>query len=207
MNMKVSGSSVLPGGEYDSVSVSGAAKLAGDITCTSFSSSGALQGQGINCRGKISLSGSSKLGDLWADSLTVSGAFACESVKCTNLSVSGSVSVTGDITADKSAVLQGSVACMGELSAERVSIVFESHTELSAIKGESVSMAKKSLLAKNARVTDFVEAEEISLAHVSCPRVTGARVVIGKGGKIDLVQYSETLDISPDANVITIEKI
>ena len=207
MDMKVSGSGVLPGGEYESVKLSGAVKLAGDVTCTSFSSSGALQGQGINCLGKISISGSSKLGDLSAEELAVSGAFACGTVKCTELSVKGAVSVAGDITATESAVLQGAVSCKGLLSAERISIVFDSSTELVNIKGFSVSMAKESRLAKNARVTNGVDADEISLTHVSCPRVSGKRVTIGKGCKIDLVEYSETVDISPDAEVVKTEKI
>ena len=51
------------------------------------------------------------------------------------------------------------------------------------------------------------EGDDVLLSYVTCPRVSGTRVVIGKGCEIDLVQYSETVEISPGAKVRKIEKI
>ena len=158
----------------------------------------------------MKISGSSKFTKgISAKVLTISGSFSCGGIKGENLSVKGAATIDGEMIAAESAVLQGAIACNGLLSAERVSIVFDGKTAISAIKGGSVSMTKKrlALFAKNARVAGSVEADEISLTYVNCPRVSGKRVTIGKGCEIDLVQYSDTIDISANAYVKKIEKI
>lgn len=42
---------------------------------------------------------------------------------------------------------------------------------------------------------------------VTTQRVSGRIVAIGEGCKIDLVQYSETIEVSPDAQVGKIEQV
>ena len=56
-------------------------------------------------------------------------------------------------------------------------------------------------------VVTSIEGDEIALEGVSCPRVTGRIVAIERGCNIELVQYSETVEISPDAKVGRTEKI
>ena len=45
MDYKFSGAGTIPAGEYEAVKVSGAAKLAGDVRCTSLSASGSFGGK------------------------------------------------------------------------------------------------------------------------------------------------------------------
>jgi len=214
MDLKLSGSGVVPAGEYDLVSLSGAVVLSGDIKCRAFSASGSLKGEKIECANDVMISGAVKLTkDISAEKITVSGSFACGSVKCQNVSVKGAVTVDGDLGADESVVLSGAVFCRGPVFADRVSIVFDTQTQIDGIRGVSVSVApariKKLIppLIKNACVATAVEGDDVSLAYVTCPRVAGKHVVIGKGCEIDLVQYSETVEISRDAKVGKIEKI
>ena len=208
MDLKLSGSGVVPAGEYGSVMLRGKVRFLGDIQCNAFSSSGSLKGEGLVCAGKVAISGASK----WtkavsATDLRVSGSFACDAVTCQNLSIKGAVTTAGDMVADENAELKGRVIC-GILSAKRISVVFDAKTEIYAIKGGTVSVKKKILpFIQNARVTTSVEADDVSLSRVSCPSVVGKRVTIGKGCEIALVQYSETVEISGTAKVGKIEKI
>ena len=57
------------------------------------------------------------------------------------------------------------------------------------------------------RVKNSVEGDDIALEGVTAPRVSGRVVAIGEGCEIDLVQYSEQVEISPEAKVGRTEKI
>ena len=192
MDLKLSGSSVVPGGEYGKISLSGATVISGDVVCDSLTASGALKCEAVECRGAVTLSGS----------------LSCSAIQCDSVSIRGKAEIEKGITSENF-VMQGAIICHGILYSERVSIVVDGKNEISAIKGSSVSMTKKSLalFSRNACVTSAVEGDDVSLSYVTCPRVFGARVVIGKGCEIDLVQYSEAAEISPDAKVRKIEKI
>ena len=75
MDIKICGSGSLAGGVYDTIKASGAAKLIGEIKCTSLSASGALKGEKIECSDKITVSGAAKFSDLIsAKAISVSGA-------------------------------------------------------------------------------------------------------------------------------------
>ena len=52
-----------------------------------------------------------------------------------------------------------------------------------------------------------VKGDEVQLEHVNCPLVIGKNVKIGKGCKIDLVKYSDMLEISQGASVKRAEKL
>ena len=57
------------------------------------------------------------------------------------------------------------------------------------------------------RVKTSIEGDEIALEGVIAPRVSGRVVAIGAGCEIDLVQYSEQVEISPEATVGKTEQI
>lgn len=64
IDMKISGSSTMPGGEYGKVSISGAGKIQGNLKCDSLSCSGSgkVEGdvvtQSASCSGAIKVEGS-----------------------------------------------------------------------------------------------------------------------------------------------------
>ena len=63
MDMKISGSSAMPGGEYRLVSISGSGKVQGSLRCESLRCSGSARVQGdVDCAGEIRCSGSSRSG-------------------------------------------------------------------------------------------------------------------------------------------------
>ena len=94
IDMKISGSSTMPGGEYGRVSISGAGKVQGSLKCEELHCSGASNVQGdVDCAGELCTSGAGKVaGSVRCGSLTSSGSFSAQSVQVEGLaSVSGSL--------------------------------------------------------------------------------------------------------------------
>ena len=104
IDMKISGSSTMPGGEYGSVSISGAGKVNGSLKCEELHCSGAAKVQGdVDCAGELHTSGAGKIaGSVRCGSLSASGDFSAQSVQVEGLaSVSGSLRTERALTADE----------------------------------------------------------------------------------------------------------
>ncbi len=56
-------------------------------------------------------------------------------------------------------------------------------------------------------VAESIEADQVELTNTVCPSVSGRRVVVGPGCRIDLVRYSESIEVDPAAQVGRQEKI
>lgn len=232
MNMMLSGSGVIPGGEYEDIKTSGSSKLQGLVKCTELTSSGSCKGESVECSGMLKASGTVVFsGDVSADNISTSGAFTCGgelkavrkitcsgsikckgSIRCNSLAFSGSLRAEGDIEGE-SLAFNGTVKCKGLINAEKAAIEFSSRTEIGNIGGSQICISKNkchSLINKiipNARIEGSIEGDEIDLEHTDCPRVTGRKIIIGNGCNIGLVQYSESVEISPKARVKKSEKI
>ena len=87
IDMKISGSSTMPGGEYGSVSISGAGKVNGSLKCEELHCSGAAKVQGdVDCAGELHTSGAGKIaGSVRCGSLSASGDFSAQSVQVEGL--------------------------------------------------------------------------------------------------------------------------
>ena len=137
IDMKISGSSTMPGGEYGSVSISGAGKVNGSLKCEELHCSGAAKVQGdVDCAGELHTSGAGKIaGSVRCGSLSASGDFSAQSVQVEGLaSVSGSLRTEQALTADElsasGSLEAGSVHCRAfrASGACRVSGDFEAET-------------------------------------------------------------------------------
>ena len=79
MDMRISGSSTMPGGEYGKVSISGSGKVQGNLKCESLSCSGAgkvkgdMVAQNVSCSGSVKVEGSMDC----REKLSTSGSFQC----------------------------------------------------------------------------------------------------------------------------------
>ena len=100
MDMKISGSSAMPGGEYRTVSISGSGKVQGSLRCESLRCSGSAKVQGdVDCAGEIRCSGSSRVtGDITCQELGCSGSTRCEG----SLRANGRVHSSGALKVDGS---------------------------------------------------------------------------------------------------------
>lgn len=197
-----------------------------DIECTeNFKASGSSHFSGNIKAADVKSSGSLHCdGELIANkSFSTSGSTKCgKSIKCERLTVSGSLKVEGDIESEF-VKIDGTVNCAGLLNAENIEIKFDRGMTIGSIGGSKIvifsekaikvfqrlplfsSLAK--IATKGVRVNSSIEGDEVALEYVTCPRVIGKVVAIGQGCNIDLVQYSEGVEISPDAKVGKTEKI
>lgn len=214
MNLKISGSGTVPAGEYDAVKVSGAARLVGDVRCASFSASGSFWGSGsIDCSGSVHFSGSASVdGSVFAGELKASGAFKCKGLRGGDLRVSGSARVEGDMEGD-SILVSGSINCCGLVNADRIEIHIGGACSAGSMGGSEIRIYSENRSGGLSRilfgkiqhgtmsVTESIEGDNVYLEYVNCPSVTGRNVTIGPGCRIDSVQYSEKVEIAPEARV------
>lgn len=190
--------------------VSGSCGFSGKVTAGNVMISGgsSIDG-GIETTGRIAISGGGRYGG---------------DVKCKQLDISGHSSVQGDVEAEL-ARIRGQLDCTGLLNAEEVDIEFQHGMEVGSIGGSKIVIYRRhgkekkrfrlpilsSLIKHNSdgvvRVKTSIEGDEIALEGVVAPRVSGRVVAVGADCEIELVQYSEQVEISPEAKVGRTERI
>lgn len=226
MNMRIAGRGSVPVGEYDKISISGCGRLFGEVRCNNFSASGSSKGESITCAARFKASGTSAFsGQVNAQSIRTAGSFSCGAlnaeeiscsgsvkcagdVACRQLSVSGSMRVDGDIEAG-SVRVAGALHCGMTLRAESIELQADKQMQLKSIAGGSIRTRRKRIsvfFKRRVCVTSAIEGDALDLEFVSAPRVTGRTVIIGKGCRIDLVEYRERVEIAPGAQIGKVEK-
>ena len=219
MDMKISGAGAIGAGEYDNVRISGSAKGEGLIRCKSFHASGSFSGGEIECSEDFHVSGAGKFaGNIRAKEIHVSGAIKTEgSVKGKEIKLSGAIKTGSDVEAEEIKI-NGEINCGGLINSERLYVNLDSTASSTAenIGGSKITIEKgKSggffcrLLKKSGKfiVSESIEGDEISIEYTSAKTVTGRNVKIGEKCEIGLVQYSESIEISPKAKIGKCEKI
>ena len=142
IDMKISGSSTMPGGEYGRVSISGAGRVNGSLKCEELHCSGAASVQGdVDCAGELHTSGAGKVaGSVRCGSLTASGAFSAQSVQVEALaSVFGSLRTERALTADElrasGSLEAGSVHCRALRSSGSCRVSGDVEAETAVLSG------------------------------------------------------------------------
>lgn len=195
----------------DKFQVSGSGNYSGTVSAGTMIASGGFSfGGNVEARENIAVSGGSSFrGD----------------VKCKQLQLSGGSKIGGDVEAEFIKVC-GAMDCAGLLNAEEIEIEFERGMEVGSIGGSKIVIYKRHGEAKKKKfrlplfsslikkstvdtvvVKNSVEGDEIALEGVVCPRVSGRVVAIGADCEIELVQYSEQVEVSPEAKVGRTERI
>lgn len=231
-NISISGSGTAGGGTYDTIKISGSGKLSGDTVCNEFKCSGSSKVENKLTVGTAKVSGSAKfMDDLKADYMSVSGSstlLANLSVK--ELRTSGSIRIDGTVDAEQINVsgtvkiakdcnseqfyLSGGCQIGGLLNAGEIEIKLAGRCEISSIGTEVITVKHGlgqnilsdligSLFNQEAALhTELIEGDEIYLENTICAMVRGKTVRIGRGCKIETVEYSGTLDIADQAVVV-----
>ena len=211
INMRIAGRGTVPAGEYDKVSLSGSGRLFGEVRCNNFSASGTSKGESITCAERFKVSGASSFsGQVKAKNVRTAGSFSCDTLVAEEqLSVSGALRIGGDVQA-KSARIAGGLQCGGTLRAESIELQADKQMSIGSIVGGSVRVRRKAVsifLKRRTTVTERIEGDALDLEYVTAPRVTGHNIIIGKGCRIDLVQYSGEIQSSSKTTVGKVEKI
>lgn len=223
----VSGSGKLDGNiRCQSLHCSGSVKGSANVVCLEdVKISGSCHIENSISAQNILVSGALKVGgDVSADrSIKLSGGIRCGgSLKCESFNCSGGLDVGGEIEAEDIKI-SGAVKCNGLMNAEKIEIDMGGASAMSRIGSigggevkiysKKTSMSRMPLLNKivgcggNLTVDELIEGDVVALEFVTAPKVTGRVVAIGEGCEVDLVQYSEEIEMHPKAVVGKCEKI
>jgi len=202
--------------------VAGSAHFEGEISAKTAEVSGALKCAALNVEKETKLSGGVELtGGLCGGDVQVSGDLKTgEGIEAEafRFCVSGGPALPG-----------AGLKCGGLLNAETVEIVLglQKHS-VGSIGGGTVTVKGRKEEGPfgafpafgmpfalpwgkppqgGLTVSDSIEADRVELEYTACPTVSGREVVIGKGCKIDLVRYSESIRVEDGAEVGSQEKI
>ncbi|WP_088042273.1 polymer-forming cytoskeletal protein [Bacillus sp. EAC] len=219
--VKVSGSAKFTGNvETEYFNCSGSGKCLSEIDTQKMSVSGSLYVDGKVTGGDVNISGSFKTkNDLIVKSINISG-----SMKTTGSVKAEVISVRGSLSAEKGSECEvfnakGHLSMNGLLNAENVKITHSGFSYIPEIGGETIEISRfdesnifSKLFTKifNGRTnfkTDVIEASAIKIDYTTASIVRGDAVTIGQKCKIDLVEYTEDVQIHPSAKVKEVKKI
>ncbi len=222
-SVKISGSGHIGGGHYDTVHVSGSARITGNVICQNVRISGSLHAQGsLECQA-IHVSGSTEITDTLvtedghiSGSLQIRGSLEVRG----DLHVSGHAGVEGkasghsyhisgifrvgqEIEVD-TLICSGTIECPGLISADHIKIDLYHPAKVGELAGASIDVAVPSgrfspdLIGhwrrRRALLTvDEVSGDDLNLAYTKASLVRGDRIRIGEGCRIDRIEYRETL--------------
>ena len=187
--------------------------------------SGAMSVDGRLIAQKIHISGSLSVSEECQakEEIKISGSLKCKgNVKGTEITVAGGIRCEGGMEAEKVKIV-GNIHCDGLLNAEEIEIASERGScNIGSIGGSNIKMYCKNSRSSIVRlplldklvggsgrleVKQSIEGDVVALENVITPLVVGRVVAIGTGCQIDLVQYSEEIEIHPEAKVKHYEKV
>jgi cytoskeletal protein CcmA (bactofilin family) len=202
------------------ISTSGSSRLPGGLTVRGLESSGSTEVDGDLSADTIRFSGSATIrGDTRFKRMEKSGSLRVEGgVEGSFMDVSGSTTVDGRAKVSDELLSSGSLTVEGGIeSGGRVEVRGSIRTRgikadrIEIVLGGSLSRVTEGLEAKYIRVeprdwrdgelrTGKVEGGEIILENVECDTVTGSKVYIGEGCRVNgRVTYTESIQVSPNA--------
>ncbi len=230
-SVSIAGSGKVAGGAYHTVKISGSGRVEGDLVAEELRISGAGKVEGAAKVREIVVSGTARFeGPVEAEALQVAGACKVEaglsakevkvagalkvegSVKAHYFKTSGGLKVEGDLEAEIVA-LAGKVTVNGLLSADRVEMKLEDSSFVREIGGEVIEIRRrrKGGFLEELGLPFFrrpgklqasaIEGDEVYLEGTEAKLVRGKKVTIGPGCRIERVEYEESLDVHPDAQV------
>ena len=196
--------------------VSGSGSFDGSIKAGSLGAYGSF-----SCGGDIIVSGESKSANCLENIKECLGA-----LKDGDVHIAGAADIGGGGGVEAEIVkIDGKLDCGGLVHAEEVDIAFDSGMDIGSIGGSRISIYRSlsrsrrisrlplisSLLSSvglgKVNVKTAIEGDVIAIENVRTPRVSGRIVAIGEDCEIDLVQYTEQIEISPNAKVGKVEKV
>ena len=183
------------------ITVSGSGAFGGEVVAEEMRVSGAARVDG-NARVKeLKCSGSYRVKDsIFAEYVKISGVLRVGGdVEADLFKASGGFEIEGLLTADKVEIGLGGRCHAREIGGERIDVRRGGCRERGILLDGLVRMFSGRGTAE-LRAT-VIEGDEIHLEDTTAEIVRGSRVEIGPGCHIGTVEYSERLDVHPDAEV------
>ncbi|BCB02740.1 polymer-forming cytoskeletal protein [Bacillus sp. KH172YL63] len=213
--LKISGSGTLTGNvNAGYIKTSGSSTIKGDTKAETITTSGSSKYNGSVTVEEMHTSGSSKVEkDLIFKEFKVSG--SCKvggKIQGGSIKTSGSLKVGRDCEVENFSS-SGSVHINGLLNADKVQLEINHESSIKEIGGETIAvthhrahrlfkqMVNFFLQKEDYLFSDLIEGDEILLEYTKAKLVRGKNVVIGENCVIDTVEYSGSLEVSPESRV------
>lgn len=178
------------------IKASGATSIRGSVDARELHASGSMKAEGgATVEGEVRVSGSSSFGGpIRARNVRAMGSLrAGKGIECETLTIAGSFDVDGLVNAGTAEIDMAGPCHIDEIGGERITV---RRRGLLSVLGFQLPFGLGGVLTANS-----IEATSVSLESTRAKVVRGAEVSIGSGCEIDRVEYSQSLDVSPDAVV------
>ncbi|MCL6598721.1 MAG: bactofilin [Alicyclobacillus macrosporangiidus] len=226
-DLTITGEGSLAGGTYGRVRIRGEGELHGDVDCEALRVLGNCRAEGrvearvMDVTGTLDVAGGARGGRvLGRGVITVQEACEWDLVRyrgvltvhggcrADRLDVRGMLTVEGDLTAE-ACVVRGVITVDGLVNAETLELVLFGPSRASEIGGGTVNVRPNRVpfAGDGELVVDVVEGDEVSLHRTIAKVVRGGRVTIGRGCRVDLVEYREAYEADPRAEVGEVRKV
>ncbi|MDT3415058.1 cytoskeletal protein CcmA (bactofilin family) [Brevibacillus aydinogluensis] len=213
-NLLISGMGSASGGVFNNVRIDGMSKVNGDLSCVRFL-----------CNGKADINGSVTADD----SIEVNGlATIAGFLKAEHVVINGKATVRGDIVGERAELsgmpnitgncevetltIKGGIRIDGLVNAETIDVRLYGHSRIREMGGKTISVRREPndlsrFLAflfppfASKLSADSIEGDDIYLEYTQAGVVRGNNVRIGPGCDIELVEYRNKYEQSPEAKV------
>lgn len=228
-NMNINGTGTIIDGDYNKISISGMGKLNGKVTANKINISGTGSGDGKIKSNEVIVNGHFKYrGNLEVlDKFVVNGhSRVCEDLKGNKVNISGNLSVSQNINFEEMNI-SGRLSCKGDcegtefncegeakieglLTADNIFIRVFRGSNIKEIGGENITIKGEEKIVSlplvgrffnNKIVVECIEGDNIYLEETEAKKVNGKNIIIGKGCKIDEVNYSGKLEVKDGGKV------
>ena len=181
MDLRLSGSNTVSGGEYNIVRISGSGKINGNIKCSEIHCSGSAKVFGNLCSERVSASGSLSVeGDIICQTLSTSGSLKCKGAEAAqSVSCSGSSAFSGPLKAD-SLRGSGSVSVSGGIHCREITISGSCTASEGDVEAETFKSSGK------LQIDTLLNAE-----HVDITPTSGSHIGSIGGSSIEITRPTE----------------
>lgn len=202
-SIEVSGTAQMREVTASRLRVSGTAQLSGALQAARIDVNGSLTVQGQTRARAMQVSGACYiLGDAQSDTVNVSGVLDIKGGLTADSVTASALRCQGDATC-KSATLSGG-KIHGVLRADSVELTLNESLYADKILCKTLVMQPARLLGilqNKSLECDEIQGERLQLNRAAVRLVRGDAVTVGRGCKIDRVEYKTSLHIDPDAIV------
>jgi cytoskeletal protein CcmA (bactofilin family) len=215
-NARIAGEGQLSGGSYGDITINGAGSIKGDVTAKTVRINGAGTTDGSMKADAIVVNGSASFGhELQASEMTVNGDasvaggvgvgrlkvkgrfFGGGGLAAHEVDAKGEFTITGDASAD-TFFAEGAFSIGGLLNAETIDIKLHAPSKVRDIGGEKVYVKQArglasvfTFFAEKRLTVDSIEADDVVVEFVTAKVVRGARIDVGEGCNVELVEYTD----------------
>ncbi|MDR0288106.1 MAG: polymer-forming cytoskeletal protein [Clostridiales bacterium] len=194
-DIRIIGEGIISEGQYDDVSIVGNGRITGQIKCNNLK----ITGDCISDSGIIS-SKAKVLGNLATKS----------ELKCDNLKIKGCARIGANCDADR-AKIRGKFDVNGFLNSGEIEFRGKCFSKVKELGGGKI-LAKKPRFSgpfrkKLVLYCDSMEFDDIDVSYTEAKLVRGKNVQIGRGSKIEKVEYYDSFTAHPKAQIGEVVKV